>query len=109
MSLVESTVRAVAPTAAAALTLTGAGSEMRPACPTSCCSSAVALRTPANMADRLVTVVFNCVMFSTPLMTTPDTTSRIRVVIMTSISVKPASAAARAEEYLRMTIRRAPS
>ena len=66
----------------------------------------MALRTPANIADRLVTVLFRSVMFRTPVMTTPDTVSMIMVVTMTSIRVKPASLAERGEGRSRISVLR---
>ena len=65
MPVTDDIVAVVALVATATVRVTAAGSAMRPACPTSCCSSSVALRTPACISVRFQIVFCELVIWST--------------------------------------------
>src|SRR3954465_7495196 len=75
--------------AAGAVTL--AGKASRPAWPTSCCSSAVALRIPACISERFDWRVFNALMSIVPRIISAETIMRMPTDTSSSTSVKPAS------------------
>jgi hypothetical protein len=64
---------------------------MRPACPTSCVSSSVALRTPLCISVRLVTSWLTSVSPRTPFITVAQTTISTVIEIITSMRDRPRS------------------
>src|SRR5688572_9807698 len=89
MPSVESTATVNTPIPVAPASSTGPGSETRPACPTSCCSSAVALRTPECISERLVILWPRRVMSIVEPTTMPEITRRTAIDTSISMSVNP--------------------
>ena len=68
---------------------TAAGSEILPACPISCCSSSVALRTLVCISVRFAIVPCVLIIWMIPDITMEETIRKIAKAVIISIMVKP--------------------